>query len=247
MSEQHLAEKDEKSLPSGVNGVLAQIDRRWRATGLPRRDRRDLLTDVEADLVAAGAEMDTDDPHALLGTDVDAFADEVVRERGLQRPRGRYGRLMVFSAIGAVVAVIGIWPLLLGVMGAVTSEPTPEPVYSPPGTTPPPPSVITEEATTGGTVFIFSLYALAGVLFVGLVLLAVNFGLRSADRLGATLRRMALLMPLSAVVSLPLAVLVARTSGYSTEASVVLFEAAIVLACAAAAVLASRYWVVRAA
>ncbi|WP_432489649.1 hypothetical protein [Kineococcus sp. SYSU DK018] len=244
MSEQHLAEKDEKSRPAGVSGVLAQIDRRWRATGLPRRDRRALLADVEADLVAAGAEMDTDDPHALLGTDVDAFADEVVRERGLQRPRGRYARLMVFSAIGAVVAVIGIWPLLLGIMGAVTSEPTPEPVYSPPGT-PPPPSVITEEATTGGTVFIFSMYALAGVLFVGLVLLAVNFGLRSADRLGATLRRMALLMPLSAAVSLPLAVLVARTSDYSTEASVVLFEAAIVLALAAAAVLASRYWALR--
>lgn len=224
--------------------LLARIDSRWRATGLPRRERQQLLTEVWADLTAMQEESGIADPRELLGTDPDRFADDVVAARGLRKPVGRYGRLLTWAAIGTAVAVPTLFTLLTSIQSGLANaggveEPRPVvPGYEEP-------AVIIEPATTGDLVVAVGLYALMGVLFVAVVLAAVGYGLRNDTRVKGTLGRMAVLMPLSAGLSVPAAVYFAGVSGYSTTLPIVAFEAFLVLALAALAIVGARFWALR--
>ena len=224
--------------------LLAHIDSRWRATGVARRERLQLLAEVRTDLTAMQEESGITDPRELLGTDPDTFADDVIAARGLRKPAGCYGRLLTWAAIGTAVAVPTLFTLLMSILSGMANaggveEPRPlVPGYEQP-------AVIIEPSTTGDTVVAVGLYALMGMLFIAVVLTAVGYGLRRDTRVKGTVGRMAVLMPLSAGLSVPAAVYFAGVSGYSTTLPIVAFEVFLVLALAALAIVGARFWALR--
>jgi hypothetical protein len=91
----------------------------------------------------------------------------------------------------------------------------------------------------------YGVYGLYGVGFVAAVLTAVRWGLKAAMRLRETVRAGLVLLPVSAALSLPLAVAIGRASDYGNAPLVVAAEFGLVLGLAGAALVAARVWALR--
>ncbi|GAB3272381.1 hypothetical protein GCM10027586_21280 [Kineococcus gypseus] len=223
-------------MPAAVRSVIDALQEHWRALGVPRVLREPVAREVGADLHAAY--LDGRTPEAVLGVAVDVFAEQVAGENGWLVPWPMYGRLLGAAAIGAVGAIaaglVVVLPAMAGVLWAVgqvfVRVAAPGAVYG---------------ESTLYAVIVCMVYALFGVGLIAAVLAAVRRGLTAAQQLRRTLRAGALLLPLSAALSLPSAVAVGRASGYSTAPAVVLVEAALVLGLAAVALLTARAWALR--
>ena len=226
----------DREVPAAVRTVVRDLERRWRRLGVPRALREPVLADVTADLHAAHRQGRT--PEVVLGVAVAEFAEQVARENGWLVAWPMYGRMLSSAAAGAGVAMVAgfavVLPsmyLVLGAVGHLASW------------------VGRDVATYGESglylAVVYAMYALFGVAFVAAVLGAVRRGLKAAVGLRRTLRVGTVLLPLSAGVSLPLAVAIGRASGYSNAPWVVAAEFGLVLGLAAAALVAARAWALR--
>ncbi|WP_432510898.1 hypothetical protein [Kineococcus sp. SYSU DK001] len=214
---------------------------------MPRGERQELLQDVRADLLVAHAATGSTNPRVLLGTDTATFAADVVRERGLQRPRGRYTTVLVFAVVAVLVAVVAIWPLLHEVFDAVNPSPSgPMPITA--GTTIEADGSIkypAEPLTAGQEAVMIGGWALGGLMVAALMVVGVHVALRRRARAAATVWRAAVLIPVSVAVTLPAAMFYAKQTDYSTAPAVVIFECALVLGGAIMAVVVARWWAFR--
>ncbi|WP_380256946.1 hypothetical protein [Kineococcus sp. GCM10028916] len=229
--------------------ALAQLDSRWREDDVPRAERQALLQDVRADLVAAHTATGGQDVHDvadLLGSDPATFADEVVRERGVHRPRGRYSTVLVLAVVGALVALV-IWPFFQTAISAATISPTDTATPASGSYVDADGNVtyIADPYTRGQWVVLFGGYVFMGVVAVALMVAGVHVALRNRVRAHATVWRAAVLIPVSVAVSLPTAIYYAGLTGYSTTLEVVLFECSLVLGGALLAVVIARWWALR--
>ena len=190
-----------------VTETLAAVDRQWRRRRVPRADRAAMADELRADLIAAHAESPGHrTPAELLGTDPARFADDLAHAADSPRVADHF---WPSAAIGAAIGAV-----LVNIAVSNTSRLVPD---------------------LGSLPAAIGFYAVVGLVFLGVVLLSVRLGTRADPRARSTLRRTALLLPVSAAVSLPLAVGLAHLAGFSTNPVVVLSEAGIVLALAAAA------------
>lgn len=240
-------------LPMAVHAALHRIEQRWDQLRLPQALRARLLSDLEADLHAAY--LDGVTPHALLGTDEIAFADEVAAQLGYDTrqpppppvvwppalpqaiqwragPRDAparrahdassagYGRLLLAAGLAGAACVL---------LGLVVVFPVGRWLY---------------DLGLGGAGPLLTYAAFVGV-FTTVVLVAVHRSLHGLGRARETVTRAAVLMPCSAVISLPLAVYVGWVSGYSWRPAVLIAEIGLVLGLAALSLLAARSWALR--
>lgn len=82
-----------------VDALMAELDRAWRRSGVPRRDRVAMAADVALDLRAAAA--DGLDPRSLLAPDVEGFAAQVAEARDVVRSEPAYARVLLGGMGGA--------------------------------------------------------------------------------------------------------------------------------------------------
>jgi hypothetical protein len=227
-------------MPPAVRTVVRDLERRWRRLGVPRALREPVLAEVGADLRAAYAQGRT--PEVVLGVAVAEFAEQVARENGWLVAWPMYGRMLSSAAVGAVVAiVVGFALVLPAVTGVIAVAGT---VLSWVGV-----EVSDSGGYGGGSSWylpiVYAIYAAFGVGFIAAVLAAVRRGMKAAVELRRTVRAGAVLLPVSAAVSLPLAVAIGRASDYSSAPLVVAAEFGLVLGLAGASLLAARAWVLR--
>jgi len=230
----------DRYVPPAVRTVVCDLERRWRRLGVPRALREPVLADVSADLHAAYAQGRT--PEVVLGVPVAQFAEQVAGENGWLVAWPMYGRMLTSAAAGAAVAIMaGLVVVLPAMTGVIAVAGT---VLSWAGV-----EVVSSGGYGGGTNWylpiVYAIYAAFGVGFVAAVLAAVRRGLRAAVGLRRTVRAGVLLLPVSAAVSLPLAVAVGRASDYSNAPLVVTAEFGLVLGLAGASLMAARAWALR--
>lgn len=202
-----------------VEVLLSELDRTWRRDGVRPVDRREMIGDVAPDLEAAS--RDGIDPRTLLTPDPASFARQVAEARGVDRLRSDYPRMLFGAAVGAAAAFVLGWRLALIMVTDLTERVELERRYE----------VLGAVVAYSG----LAAFCLAGVIA------GIWLALRGRTAVRATLRRVALLLPLAAMVVTPVTIAFARSTGYSTVGSVVLIEAGIVLGgCALALVVARR-------
>lgn len=197
--------------PAAAQHLLQAVDRRWQRAGVSRTDRAALVDQLRMDLLAAHAERPNQHtPAQLLGTDPAQFADDLAHAAGAAPrpvgPTGLWRSATIGGALGALVVYLGVYD----------------------GT-----QLFPEQVSL---VVVYAYYTALGVCFVSAVLIAVWLGTRPDPLALPTLRRIALLLPLSAALSLPLAIGVAHLSNFVIRPFPNLAETGIVLTIAAAAV-----------
>ncbi|MEZ0493346.1 hypothetical protein AB2L28_13990 [Kineococcus sp. TBRC 1896] len=224
----------DRSVPEDVRRVVRLLQREWRLIGVPRALRDAVARDVTADLQEAHRQGRT--PESVLGTPVREFATEVARENGWLIAWPVYGRVLAAAGVGAALSLAaGLVLLVPLVAGATYAAGTVlrwagVPVGGDPSWYLP--------IVLGG-------YVVFGVAFVTVVLACVRWALRSAAGPTRTLRAGALGLPVSAALSLPVAIWTGHVTGFSTAPHVVLTECGLVLGAAAVALVAARAWAVR--
>ena len=208
--------------PAVVTATLRAVDARWRARGVPRADRAAMRTELRADLLTAHDEQPAHHtPHQLLGADPVEFADDLARAAGTTANLDEATRLWRSAAIGAAAGSLLVY---VGIFNGTQLVPG-----------------------LDSTTLLFGFYASLGVGFVGAVLVAVWQGTRTEPCARSTIGRMALLLPLSTAVSVPLAVGTAHLVHYAINPVTLLAEGGIVLATAAAAVHLAHWSALRSA
>ncbi|GIE97331.1 hypothetical protein [Paractinoplanes rishiriensis] len=209
-----------------IDEVLATADRAWRAHGVSPADRTALAADLRLDLDAAAADGVT--PESLLGTDVPAFARRLADEAGVHREPPDYRRLLgealIAVALGGVAGAV-VLKLMLPLFDFMTLGPGGEdwPVQ----------------------VALGIYYGVPAVVVVAVALTTLYFRLRDMPRIGATIRAMAVLVPLAGILITPVTMAFAWTTDYSQASYVIFAEAFIVLAALAGATVLARRWSLR--
>ena len=211
-------------VPLVVRRVLRRVDLRLRALGLAATARQQVRDDVRSDLV--GAHRDGLAPEEVVPDSL-AFADDIATSLGLSvpaNPQPMYARLLASGAAAVAVAVAAAyWAFLPGLYWLVDHAPV--------------------GIADSGWVPI-AVYAVYGLFFTATVLVGIRVGLVSARRVRQTVVRVAVLLPASAALSLPAALLLARSTGFNASLPVVAAEGLIIVGCAAGALLAARRWAV---
>jgi hypothetical protein len=206
-----------------VDETMTAARQEWRRMGVSERDRRTLAADLRLDLEAAVADGVPADQ--LIDGDVRVFARRLAEESGVRHVPPRYGSIVATALAGAVVGVLAGALIVAGVHWLMVT------LFDLPGDF----NVPVALAATiyyGGV----GLVALAGAVIGVLILL------RQVPAIGRTAAAMALVTPLSAIVVVPLVMLFARSTGYSTSVAIVLTEVALTIAGFAAATLLARRW-----
>ncbi len=208
--------------PTDLRSVLAQLDRVWRRLGVPRSDRRLLEAELVPDLQEAAA--DGHDPADLLTPDVDTFARDLAEAHGVAQVPPRHANVQLGGLLGAIVA------LVLGAASATALQPILTSRVQLSGRYP-----------VAGAVLVFGLLAAAGLLGC---LLGVHAVVRGKPAAGATVRRTALVLPVTAAVGVGLAVLFGKSTHYSSAPAVVLAECGLVIASCAVGLATARRWAI---
>ncbi|NIZ90318.1 hypothetical protein [Kineococcus rubinsiae] len=203
---------------------------------MPRALRDPVVADVCADLHAAYGQGRT--PETVLGMTVAEFAEQVARENGWLVAWPMYGRLLASAAVGAAAAILAGFALVLPSMYLVLAAVGHVLVWAGSDA-----EGYRESSLNAGIVY--AMYALFGVGFVAAVLTAVRWGLKAAVQLRQTLSAGAVLIAVSAAVSVPLAVAIGHVSRFSSAPLVVAAEFGLVLGLAGAALVAARAWALR--
>ena len=208
--------------PPVVTATLQAVDRRWRARGVPRADRARMAADLRVDLLAVHAEQPGHrTPTQLLGAAPAQFADDLARAAGATAGAARPTRLWRSAAIGAALGALIVY---VGVFDGTRVVPG-----------------------LDSLTIVFAFYAGLGVCFVGAVLAAAWLGTRAEPLARSTVGRAALLLPLSAAVSVPLAVGIAHLVHYAINPVTLLAEGGVVLALAGAAIHLAHWSALRSA
>lgn len=198
--------------------LLAQLDRAWRRTGVPRSDRRLLAAELAPDLQAAAA--DGHDPADLLTPDVDTFAQRLAEAHGVRQVPPRYANVQLGGLLGAALALIAGAGLVAGLQPLLTSK-----------------VELSGRHPLAGALLVYGSLAALGLLGC---LLGIYLAVRDRPAAGATVLRAALLLPLTATAGVGLAVALGRSTDYSDAPPVVLAECGIVVVSCAVALLAAR-------
>lgn len=204
--------------PIAPRVLLAQLDRAWRRIGVPHSDRRLLAAELAPDLQAAAA--DGHEPADLLTPDVDTFAERLAEAHGVRLVPPRHANVQLGGLLGAVLALVTGAGLVVGLQPLLTSK-----------------VELSGRYPVAGAVLVFASLAVLGLLGC---LLGIYAAVRGRPAAGATVRRAALLLPLTAAVGVALAVALGRSTDYSDAPSVVLAECGIVAVSCAGALLAAR-------
>ncbi|GIF23782.1 hypothetical protein BJ973_004392 [Actinoplanes tereljensis] len=206
-----------------VDQAITAAAREWRRLGVPTRDRQTLAADLRLDLEAALADGVPADQ--LIDGDVTVFARRLVEESGVRHIPPRYGQIVATALAGAVVGalagvlvVAGVYMILVRLFNLPGDFNAPAPLAA--------------GIYYGG----IGLIALAGAV-IGVLLL-----LRHVPAIGRTAAAIAVLTPLCALVVVPLIMLFARATDYSTEIAIVLTEVALSIIGFAAATTMARRW-----
>jgi hypothetical protein len=189
-------------------------------------DRAALAADLRLDLDAAAADGVT--PESLLGSDVPGFARRLAEEAGVHREPPDYRRLLTEALVGVALG---------GAAGAVVlrlMRPLFDLMTIGPGG---------QDWPVQVAVGIY--YGVPAAVVVAVALTTLYFRLRDMPRIGATVRAMALLVPLAALLITPVTMAFASTTDYSVAAHVVVAEMLIVLAALAGATVLARRWSLR--
>ncbi|WP_250000724.1 hypothetical protein [Actinoplanes sp. M2I2] len=206
-----------------IDEAITAAAREWRRLGLRSRDRQALAADLRLDLEAALADgVPTEE---LIDGDVTVFARRLVEESGLRPVPARYGQIAATALAGAVVGVLVGVLIVAGVYTIVVQA-----FNRPADFTMPP-------ALAAGIY-----YGGIGLVALGGAVIGVLILLRHLPAIGRTAAAIAALTPLSAVVLVPLIMMFARVTGYSTSIAIVLIEIALAIAGFAAVITAARRW-----
>ncbi|GIM91925.1 hypothetical protein [Paractinoplanes toevensis] len=206
-----------------IDEAITAAGQEWRRLGVPARDRQALAADLRLDLEAAVADGVPADQ--LIDGDVTVFARRLVEESGVRHVPARYGQIAATALAGAVVGV------LVGVLVVAGLYMILVRLFNLPGDFNAPVAVAAGIYYGG-----IGLVALAGAVIGVLILL------RHVPAIGRTAAAITVLVPLSAIVMVPLLMLFARATGYSTAISIVLIEIALSIAGFAAVTTLARRW-----
>ncbi|MBU2671026.1 hypothetical protein KOI35_46770 [Actinoplanes bogorensis] len=206
-----------------VDETINAAGQEWRRLGVSAQDRRTLAADLRLDLEAAVADGVPADQ--LIDGDVQVFARRLVEESGVRHVPPRYGTIVATALAGAVVGVLVGALIVAGVHMVMVT------LFDLPGDFNVPVAIAAGIYYAG-----VGLVALAGAVIGVLILL------RNVPAIGRTAAAMAWLTPLSAIVVVPLIMLFARTTGYSTAVSIVLTEVALTIAGFVGATVLARRW-----
>lgn len=204
-----------------IDSILAEADRAWRGYGVAAADRAAFATELRLDLQAAVA--DGRDPGELLDGDVAGFARRLADEAGVHRVRGDYSRLLGTALLGAMVGVVlgfGLLSVLYPVFVSLIDIPR----------------SIEVPVLLAVTVY----YGVPAAVVVTGAVAAVRLLLGDLPRIRDTARLMTLLVPVAGILVIPVTILYARSTDYSTAPSVLVAEVAIGLAAFAGATMLAR-------
>ena len=218
--------------------ALRTIRRAFRAYGVPRDRRDELVADLEAELLAVAA--DGGGAAVVLGTDPEALAAELADAHGFVPVRPRVPAL-VACATGPIALValatyvlVGGGPVLgLPFVSLAATHMVADPVTgSASGTV----NYVDSPAAALG------IYGAAGLLALLLASLAVAafLRLRRDACVGLTVRQLLVLLPPGALVGCGVAVAVGAATDFSTAPAVVAWECATVWLVLAAATRVAR-------
>ncbi|MBT2209248.1 MULTISPECIES: hypothetical protein [Actinomadura] len=209
--------------------VVGQCRRTWRRIGVSREDAAEMAAELAADLDAA--RRDGRDPQSFVGGDPTGFARAWASERGAVPLRYRTGRLMLAVLLGVLPGPFAGMFAVFGLASADLAQVVgrdPEGIHSP-------------------NWLVALLFAVSAVATWAGALAAASAVLRfHADAArGATVRVLAVLLPLIALGAAASTALVARHWNYPYGLGVVLTEIAVPFAAVVAAAGAARTAIVR--
>lgn len=200
--------------------ILRRANRLWVRAGVRRADRQLLIAELDSEL--AGAHHDGRSPAAVLGEDREEMLRLWAHERGMC---GRALRL----ALVVPAALIGIVAGLAVVLGFLVAG-----FSGGSGAVDPGPLVLPFYASGGALAYLCALLCVWGVLR------------RAGDpHVAPSVRWLAVVLPLSAVLSTGAGVAVAWWSGFTTSSAVFVAVTAVVIAGLGVTVGASRYLALR--
>ncbi|ORI22656.1 hypothetical protein [Rhodococcus sp. 1168] len=184
------------AITEAENGTLQHVfrtaNRLWRRTGVRGVDRKDLLTELEAEL--DGARRDGHSASTVLGEDSALTLRQWADERDLS---GRALRLTVVVPVALLGVAAGLAVVLLAVFAAFSDRPTID--FGP---------------------FVLPMYASAGLFAYLCALLSVWVVLRRDPHASSTIRWLAVLLPLGAIVCSGTGIAIAWWRNFNTSSTV---------------------------
>jgi hypothetical protein len=201
-----------------IDQTLSVAGREWRRLGVPSRDRRVLAADLRVDLEAAMADGVPADQ--LIAGDLKVFARRLAEEAGVEHASPRYGQIIATALAGAVIGMLVGLIVVVGVRTILKAFGF---------------DLFSALATIVSYVGI-GLVALGGAVAAVLILL------RHLPAIGRTALAITVLTPLTTVVMVPLLMLLARLTGYSTSIAIVLVEVGLPIAGFVGATALARRW-----
>lgn len=211
---------------------LGVIERRLRIYGMPRAKARAVVTELESDVLLAIREGQS--AEQIVGRDPHRLAHELAIAHGYAAVESRIlptvfgaGIPMALVAFFAFVSVMGGGEMLgFSPDFLYVGEPLSERIT--------PSAALFIHALTGVVTFL----AAAGGVWVSLTLLG-------DERVAATIRRLAITLPVAAAIGIGSAMAIAYRSGFSTHLEVILAECMVVAAALVVGIAAARLWVWR--
>lgn len=200
--------------------IVRQANRLWRRAGVRRTDRQLLLTELESEL--NGAHHDGHGPTAVLGEDSDDMLRSWAQERGMCGRALRLGLVVPAAFIGILAGLAVV--LLTLVAGFRGWSPTFEPGQF----------VLPFYATGGALAFLCALLCVWGVLR--------RFG---DPRAATTVRWLAALLPVGAVLTIGAGVALAWWRNFNTSPKVFVAVTGVVIVGLVLIVGLARYLAVR--
>lgn len=217
---------------------LARLHRKLRRFGVPRSAAKVTIDDLRGDMAEAGSLA------ALTGGDLDAFASNVAREHGRAPVPGRHWLIvplmaapMLLVAFLTYVFVAGGGPAIGLDYHAVKFIEHETVQFDGGGRT-------TDVESSFGQWLPLVAYFVSTVLGVGggFALAALGLAVARDNRIGPTLRRCLLTLPLGGFLGVVAAVGIGASTNYSDEPGVILAEVLAVCFSGALAIVAAREW-----
>lgn len=193
--------------------IFRTANRLWRRAGVRGADRRDLLDELAAEL--DGARQDGHSATTVLGENSGQMLRQWADERDLS---GRAFRLAVVVPAAILGVAAGLAVVLLAVFAAFTNRPTAD--FGP---------------------FVLPMYASAGLLAYLCALLSVWVVLRGDPNVSSTIRWLAVLLPVGAMVSTGTGVGIAWWRSFNTSSTVFAVVIASVVLVLGSTVAIARY------
>jgi hypothetical protein len=200
-----------------IQDVLREANRLWRRRSVRGVDRAELLDELEAEL--AGAQRDGHGLNMVLGDDASQTVRQLADERRLSGRALRLGLVVPASFVGMVA---GLAVVLLLVFGGFSNRWSFDPGP-----------------------FVLPLYASAGLLAYLCALLCVWFVLRNDPHAPSTVRWLAALLPVGAVLGSGAGIAVAWWRNFNTSSTVFGVVIGVVFVVLGATVGLARYQSVR--